>query len=178
LALTGKALVATPGRATKLIQAAKASNELTIEAWVKPANARQRAARIVTLSANAHERNFALEQDGNRYQVYLRTIRTDDVGTGTALNVGEVATEAVSHLVYTRDVSGQARFYLNGVEVGHREVAGSFSNWDDGYRFGLGNEISGEQHWEGELRLVAIYNRALGPNEVAQNYGAGAGTAK
>jgi hypothetical protein len=175
LALTGKGLVATPGRATKLIQAAKASNQLTIEAWVKPAKAQQRAARIVTLSAKPRERNFALEQDGNRYQVYLRTTQTDDYGSGTALKAGEVATEAASHLVYTRDVSGQARFYLDGAEVGHREVAGGFSKWDDGYRFGLGNEIIGEQPWEGELHLVAVYNRALSATEVARNFGAGAG---
>jgi hypothetical protein len=178
LALTRKAAVATLGPASKLIQAAKASNELTIEAWVKPANARQRAARIVTLSAKPRERNFALEQDGDRYQVYLRTRQTDDVGTGTALEAGKVATDSLSHLVYARDVSGKARFYLNGVEVGHREAAGDFSNWDDGYRFGLGNEISGEQPWEGEVHLVAIYDRALGPAEVAQNHRAGAGTTR
>lgn len=176
LALTGKGLVATPVPATKLIQAAQASNELTIEAWVKPGEAQQRAARIVTLSAKPRFRNFALEQDGDRYQVYLRTDQTDHYGTGTALEAGKVATDAVSHLVYTRDASGQARFYLNGVAVGQREVAGSFSPWDNDYHFGLGNEISGEQPWEGEVHLVAIYNRALGATEVARNYGAGTGS--
>ena len=176
LALTGKGRVATPGPATKLIQVAKASNELTIEAWVKPANARQRAARIVTLSAKPRFRNFVLEQGGGKYQVHLRTNLTDANGTGTALEAGKVTTDTVSHLVYTRDASGQARFYLNGVEVGQREVAGSFSTWDNDYRFGLGNEISGEQPWEGEVHLVAIYNRALGATEVARNYGAGAGS--
>ncbi len=71
LAITGRTLVATPGRATKLIQAAKASNQVTIEAWVKPANATQRAVRIVTLSAKPRFRNFTLDQDGKQYHHLL-----------------------------------------------------------------------------------------------------------
>jgi hypothetical protein len=176
LALTGQALVASPGPATRLIQAAKAGNGLTIEAWLRPAHAAQRAALIVTLSARPRERNFALEQDGNRYQVFLRTAQTDDAGTGTALAAGQVAAGALAHLVYVRAAAGQARFYLNGAIVGQREVAGGFSTWDDGYRLGLGSEIGGEQPWKGQVHLVAVYNRALGPAEVAQNYSAGAGS--
>jgi long-subunit fatty acid transport protein len=176
LVLTGKALVATPGPADKLIAVAKASNELTIEAWVRPENASQRAAYIVTLSANARERNVRLRQDRKRYQVYLRTTQPDDASTDRALRAGEVATGTLSHLVYTRDGSGQARFDLNSVQVGDGHVEGKLSNWDDGYRLGLGNELTGTKPWQGELHLVAIYNRALSPEEVAQNYDAGAGT--
>ena len=65
-------------------------------------------------------------------------------------------------------------FYVNGVQVGHRKVPGDFSNWDDGYRLGLGNEFTGDRPWQGEWHLVAIYNRALDPAEVKQNYNAGA----
>ncbi|UCC63179.1 MAG: LamG domain-containing protein [Anaerolineae bacterium] len=177
LAITGETLVATPKPATKLIEAAKASNEITFEAWVKPADAAQGGpARIVTLSVDTHERNFTLGQDGKHYQTRLRATPTDLNGTEQALEAGEVVTDDLSHLVYARDVSGRARFYLNGVEVGSRNVRGSFSNWDDGYRFGLGNEFTLDRPWRGELHLVAIYDRALGQAEVEQNYNAGAGT--
>jgi hypothetical protein len=175
LHITAETLVATRGRATKLIEAAKASDEITIEAWVKPANATQSGpACIVTLSVNPGKRNFTLGQDSEHYQTRLRTTKTNDNGTDRALEAGEVATDDLSHLVYTRDASDAARFYVNGVQVGHRQVPGDFSNWDDGYRFGLGNEFTKNRPWQGELHLVAIYNRALGPAEVEQNYNAGA----
>jgi len=168
-------LVTSLEPATKLIEAAKASNEITIEAWVKPADADQGGpARIVTLSADPHERNFTLGQDGEGYQTRLRTTQTNDNGTDKALEAGDVATDDLSHLVYVREASGEARFYLNGVQVGQRTVGGDFSNWDDGYRFGLGNEFTNDRPWLGELHLVAIYSRALGPAEVEQNYRVGA----
>jgi hypothetical protein len=181
LRIREKTLVATPERkpATKIIAACKDSNELSIEAWVKPANATQSGpARIVTLSLNPSNRNFTLAQDHKHYQIRLRTTKKDKNGTHYALEAGEVATDDLSHLVYTRDASGTARFYVNGDQVGYGQVPGDFDHWDDGYRFGLGNEVEGTEpdkprFWQGELHLVAIYSRALKPDEVSQNFEAG-----
>jgi hypothetical protein len=186
LVITEQALVATPGPATKLIEAAKASNEITIEAWVKPADAAQCGpARIVTLSVDTGHRNFTLgqganreQEDGTKYVVRLRTTKTNDNGTDQALEAGDVTTDGLSHLVYVREASGKARFYLNAIEVGSRRVRGNFSNWDDDYRLGLGNEFTKDRLWRGELHLVAIYNRALGPAEIEQNYDVGADTTR
>jgi hypothetical protein len=160
--------------ASKLIKASKASNEITIEAWVKPDNTTQSGpARIVTLSLNPSKRNFTLAQDGAKYIVRLRATPKDLNGTEQALKVGEVVTDGLSHLVYTRDASGTARFYLNGAQVGERKVKGNFSNWDADYGFGLGNEFTLNRKWLGELHLVAIYSRALSESEVQQNFNVG-----
>ncbi len=175
LALKSKAFVATSEDvwATKLIEAAKASHEITVEAWVKPASAAQASARIVSLTTAGRFRNFALGQNGDKVQAIVRTAGTDHYATGTLLEGGQVATGSLSHLVYTRDASGTARIYVNGVQAGERKVEGDFSTWNVAYRLGLGNEAGGDQPWLGELHLVAAYNRALRSGEVARNYSAG-----
>jgi hypothetical protein len=177
LTITGKTRVATSGPATKLIKAIKASNEITIETWLKPTKESGGGlARIVTLSADKTERNFTLIQHKGCYRIRLRTSKTNDNGTKFKNNESESVLEAgkvaniLSHLVYTRDASGRARFYVNGEQVGDCTVAGDFSNWNDNYCLGLGNEFKDERPWLGELHLVAIYNRALRPDEIKQNY--------
>jgi hypothetical protein len=174
LSINSSTIVASAGAATKIINACKGSNEISIEAWVKPANATQgphSPVRIVTLSNGASDRNFTLGQNASAYDVRLRTTATDDNGI-PSLTAGTVNTDELSHVVYTRDTSsGVARFYVNGVEVGSRsDITGDFSNWGDDFRFALANEFGVNRTWLGELHLVAIYSRALSPAEVIQNF--------
>jgi hypothetical protein len=75
--------------------------------------------------------------------------------------------------VYTRAADGVVRIYVDGVEVANAIVAGDLDNWAGNHRLGLANELTQDQPWLGELYLVAIYNRALTPDEVSQNYDAG-----
>jgi hypothetical protein len=77
LAINAPVLIASPGPARKIIDAAKANEALTLEAWIKPANLTQAGpARIVTLSQDTGARNLTLGQDGAGYQVRFRTQRT------------------------------------------------------------------------------------------------------
>ncbi|MGA7937386.1 MAG: LamG-like jellyroll fold domain-containing protein, partial [Kovacikia sp.] len=186
LTVNSPAVIASSGAATKLIQAAKAkpinAHAITIEAWVKPKNTnptQSLPARIVTLSTDALNRNFTLGQDNGTYVVRLRT-KTDNPdalnGTNNALSAGVVATDRVSHLVYTWSAASQiARLYQDGVEVGQkRNVSGNFSSWDNNYRFAIANEFSDQPRaWLGEVHLVAIYNTELTSDEVKQNFAAG-----
>ncbi len=175
LALEAGTIVASRGPAAKMIQACQESNEITIEAWVKPANTEQGGpARIVTLSPNTSVRNFTLGQERDTYIVRLRTTETGAQGVPhIAAPAGSLSTE-LTHVVYTRDASGTAFIYINGEEVVGGDVLGDFSNWDQDFRFGLGNEFTQNRTWLGELRLVAIYSRALIQAEVAKNFEAGA----
>jgi hypothetical protein len=86
-----------------------------------------------------------------------------------------VLAATLTHVVYTRDASGQATIYLDGLPVSGEQTDGSLDSWDSGYRLLLGNEASGDRPWLGELYLVAIYDRALSEAEVTQNFGAGPG---
>lgn len=76
-------------------------------------------------------------------------------------------------MVYTRDSSGQARLYIDGAEVASTTVGGDLTKWDLTAPLALANEPTGDRPWLGTLHLTAIYQRALTPSEVEQNYQAG-----
>jgi hypothetical protein len=52
-------------------------------------------------------------------------------------------------------------------------LSGSYTNWDATDLFNIGNEGSNERPFVGEIYLVAVYDRALSPVEVLQNFDAG-----
>ena len=171
LAIDSATLIASVGPATKVISACQGSNEITIDAWVRPANTTQDGpARIVTLSRDLYNRNFTLGQGlwgtlpSALYDVRLRTTATDNSGEPSLSTPDGSLTTELTHVVYTRDASGQARIYIDGVERASRTVGGDFSNWDGGLRLALANELTGGRPWLGEFHLVAIYSRALSPS--------------
>lgn len=79
----------------------------------------------------------------------------------------------LTHLVYRWDPSGQASLYVDGREVARTTVPGDVSNWDDTFRLALANELTHDRPWQGEYRCVALYDRALPADEVAQRFRAG-----
>jgi len=157
------------GPPTKIIDACMASNEIAIAVRVKPANDTQGGpARMVTLSFDGGNRNVSFTQDGNGYQVRLRTTTAGNNGTIPALSAPDtIATDVISDVVYTRDAAGEAKLYLNGDEVAVETVGGDFSNWDASYSFALGHEIGqeGTRSWLGEIYYVAIYDQVLAPGD-------------
>lgn len=181
LAITDTTTIASVGAATKIISAAQATNELTVEAWVKPANLSQSGpARMVTLSDDLTNRNFTLGQGFDSYDptdmidVRLRTTATDANGQPSlTTHPGSLDTQ-LTHIVFTRNVTGERKVYLDGVLAVNGAIGGDFSNWDGNYRLALANELTNNRPWLGEFHLVAIYDRALSAAEVDQNYQAGA----
>jgi len=73
--------IASEGPAERLSQAIQASNALTLEVWITPAEAIQSGpARIVTISADPSRRNITLGQSEDAYVVRLRSTATSDNG--------------------------------------------------------------------------------------------------
>jgi mono/diheme cytochrome c family protein len=170
LTVTGPTLIATDGPPHRLIDAVKKSKEVTLEAWVTPANREQSGpARILTLSSGPSERNFTLGQDAGRYVVRFRTTKTDANGQPTVDGPTNILYTRPTHVAYTRDAAGKARLYIDGEEKANRDVGGDLSNWDEGFRLALANEATGDRPWKGTFHLVAIYSRALTPDEVQGN---------
>jgi hypothetical protein len=173
LAVQSSTLIASDDAATKLSQAVKDSNEITIEAWVKSASVDQDGpARIVTMSHDAYERNATLGQEGDYYQVRMRCTESTDNGKPYLTTDAGVVTTELTHIVYTR-TDGKASVFINGVETASDSSAGDLSSWDSSYSLALANELSGGRPWLGEYHLVAIYSRALSTQDVTQNYSAG-----
>ncbi|UCE49840.1 MAG: DUF4038 domain-containing protein, partial [Phycisphaerales bacterium] len=79
----------------------------------------------------------------------------------------------LTHVVYTRDKTGRATFYLDGQVQATTTVTGECSNWDSDYRLALVNELTQDRPWLGELHYVAIYDRALGNRQITRNFKAG-----
>ena len=77
-------------------------------------------------------------------------------------------------MVYTRNASGAARLYLDGVLITSATVGGNLSNWNTSYPLLLANELTGNRPWLGTLHLVAVYDSALDAGLVLQNFSAGA----
>jgi hypothetical protein len=180
LSVDSPTTITSPGAASKVIGACMASNEITIEGWVKPANVTQDGpARIVTLSADTYNRNFTLgqglwgTQPKKLFDGRLRTTAVSDNGQPSVSTAVGTATVALTHVVYTRTAAGAVTIYVNDVQQGSGTIGGNLSNWNTGYRLGLANELTGDRPWSGELYLVAVYDRALSAAEVTQNFVAG-----
>lgn len=163
-------------QAQDLYQGVTASNELTIEAWLKPTNSSQSGpARIVTVSHGTSEANAMLTQNNSAYGVRMRTTSTDLAGNpmlSTASNA--TSNSQMQHVVYTRTSNGAEKIFIDGVEVKSGTRTGNCSNWYDNYRLAIGNEIDADRPWLGTVYLVATYSRALSSDEVVQNHAAGA----
>ncbi|GEM_PF-6815955 len=180
LAVNSSTMITSAGAATKVIAACKASNAITIEAWVKPSTATQNGpARIVSLSADAFNRNFTLGHGLSDtdppalYSLRLRTTTTTANGTPSLNSPNGSLNTQLSHVVYTRDAAGAAKIYVNNAQRASGAIGGDLSNWSESFNLALANELTGDRPWLGEYHLVAIYNRALNTAEVGQNYEAG-----
>ena len=157
--------------ASKITNAVTASGEITIEAWIK---SNSNEGFIISCSQDQNSRNFLLSQQpvDSSYELRLRTSGTTLRGTPFIKTSSEVATNNLSHVVYTRDKYGNVKFYVNDQLKGSGVINGDLSNWDAGYPLALGSE-NDQGNWKGLFNLVAIYNRALSSVEVEQNYSMG-----
>lgn len=170
----------TTAASRKLRDGITLSGEYSIEAWVVPANVSQDGpARIVSYSGGAATRNFTLGQTLYNYDFLNRNSVTDANGAPalSTADADEDLQATLQHVVVTYDPVNGRSIYVNGVFTDDLDpVAGDLlTDWDDTFAFVLGNEVSGDEQWQGKLRLVAIHNRALTPAQIVQNFAAGVG---
>ena len=167
-------VIASDGPATRLTQALRQAQQFSLEVWITPAEGEQAGpARIVSLSLDTSKRSLALVQEKGRYELRLRTSTTNDNGTPATPTPDGTAVHRPTHIVATRTPDGVVRLFLDGKEVATNTVAGDMNRWPDGCRLVVGNEVSGDRPWRGEIALVAIYARALSADEIARNFAAG-----
>jgi hypothetical protein len=176
LTVNAATALSTAGAASKVATRAKASGELTVEAWVKPANFTQTGpARIITMSTDPSIRNFLLGQDTSTYAARFRADGETGWANGnpTVFTTTGTATTALTHVVYTHSSDGAEVLYVNGVENQTFMRMAGLTMWDATYGIIVANEATNDRPWLGELHLIAVYDRALDVGEVDQNFMAG-----
>jgi hypothetical protein len=171
MTLQGNTRIDSEVPATRLIDACRKSQEITLEAWVQPVKAAlDFQGVIVALSTDVQDRDFSLSQSAGAFESTIRTSTTDGGGR-PPLSSGKATVETkLTHLVLTRTAAGQERLYVNGVEKAARVKAGTFATWNDAHRLYIGNESFEERPWSGTYRLVAVYSQALSPADVARHF--------
>ncbi len=177
--VNGKAQGST-ANSKKLHDLIKATGEYSIEAWVAPANVVQEGpARIVSYSAGTGARNFTLGQTQYNYDFLQRSSTTDANGEAalSTADADEDLQATLQHVVVTFDPLNGRRIYVNGTFTDDLDPvpAGNLNDWDDSFAFVLGNEVSNDRLWQGTIRMVAIHNRALTPEQIVQNFEVGVG---
>jgi mono/diheme cytochrome c family protein len=180
LDFTGGKAQATTASSRKLHDMIKATGEYSIEAWVVPANVTQEGpARIISYSAGTDARNFTMGQTMYSYDFLQRSSTTDANGMPELQTAAgdEDLQATLQHVVLTYDPVNGRRVYVNGQYTGDMDpvAGGNLNDWDNSFAFVLGNEVSGDKPWLGKLRMVAIHNRALTPEQIQQNFEAGVG---
>ena len=154
-----------------------ASGEYSIEAWVAPGNITQEDARIVTYSGSSTTRNVTLSQSLQRYEVLHRST-TSDENTPFATRDADMLLQAtLQHVVVNYTPATGRQIFVNGVPTGDVDPddGGLLTEWDDSFALVLGNETDGNSPWQGAIRMVAIHNRALTPEQVQANFEVGVG---
>ena len=176
LTINSATTLSTAGPATKISTRAAASGQLTVEVWTRPANVTQGGpSRIVSMSVDPYLRNFMVGQDADTYAVRFRAEgQTDwENGSPTTFTPAGTTTTLLTHVVLTHGADGTEVIYIDGVENRTSTRAGSMTSWDNTYPLVVANEATNDRAWLGELHLIAIYDRALEPNEVQQNFTVG-----
>jgi hypothetical protein len=180
LKVDGNTLISSKDLPTELINSIVTSNEITLEAWIKPTDVNQSGpARIISLSKDQYSRAFTLGHEGNldhyNYIARLNTTSTDANGLPTVSTTNNFIRLNLHHVVYTRKSNGEEKIYVNGQECYTGTRGGDFSSMDNGYYLSLANEITGDRPWIGTYYLLAIYNKALNKDEIDMNFTAGLG---
>lgn len=171
----GPAVANNPNPITKVIDACKATNTMSVELWSKN-TAIDTQGRILTSSIDGNNRNFTIKQQNDYYEFRLRTSQNNNDGNNPYLAASPIGTATASpqHIVATRNTVGVTNFYIDGVKQSPDSVPGNFGNWDLTYGIAFGNEPNLDSpQWLGTIYLAAVYCKELSVAEVQQNYAEG-----
>jgi hypothetical protein len=163
--------------AGKITHASAETNEITVATWLTPTAPSQAGpAVIASIGSDGQNRFFTLGhgastgQGAASYNVRLRTSETGPGGLPFEVAL-DAAGATPTYLVYTREVSGQCAFFLNGIRQNSGALTGDL-DWSEDFDLILLNEFTGDHPWAGVLRRLEFYSRAVSDDEVRLNYNA------
>jgi hypothetical protein len=141
-------------------------SELTLEAIFCPASLDQAGpARILALSDESDDPDFALGQDGPEVTFCMRT---EAKQPATPSRVPIQSADTPVHVTVTYR-NGELSVYQDGMLIARsKDLWGSLRGWRSG-PLTAGADASGNNPWRGILEAFALYNRCLEPSEVVRN---------
>ncbi|MGO8830001.1 MAG: LamG domain-containing protein [Steroidobacteraceae bacterium] len=170
---------ATVESSSKLNTLIQATGEFSVEAWVAPAVVATALSDIVSYSGSDTLRNFTLAQTNQDYDFPLRSSNANLNGMPQLQtpDASMALQAALQHVVLTYDPVNGRQIYVNGVNQNLTDPnkGGTISNWDSTFALVLGSEVSGDNAFQGEIKFLAIHQRALSAAQVLQNFNAGVG---
>jgi hypothetical protein len=179
----GKAQGSVSG-SEKLYEILTATGEYTIEAWVAPNNVTQENAWIVGYAGGPDTRNLLVAQNMYDYWSFNRSSANADEENAAAGGPmvstdpdDEIAQATLQHVVVTFDATEGRKIFVNGMDTGAIDDFGGglLNNWNEVYTLVLGNDTSNANPFAGAIRMVAIHNAVLTPEQIQQNYEVGVG---
>ena len=173
LTIVTDTLVASPAVATKVLDACRAADAMTLEAWITPSVVGGFFPRVVTLSASNNDLAATLMAIDSHFEFRMLGPMTDANGLPSLNTPDNTVALMAIHVALVSEPGGMRRTYVDGVERATDGRGGDLASWGTQHRLGLGNEIDGGRPWLGTFDLVAIYSRALTASEIAQNRTAG-----
>jgi hypothetical protein len=175
----GKAQGSTTASA-KLFDLITSTGEFSIETWAAPANVTQDGpSRIVTYSGGPMTRNFMLGQTLYDYDSFVRSNETDQAGEPQLSTpaADEVLQATLQHVVMNYDPINGRQLFVNGelIDTLDGVPGGLLNEWDNTFALAIGSEVDNNNRWGGTVRLLAIHNRVLTPEQITQNFEVGVG---
>ncbi len=164
-----------------------AANRFTMEAVIQPEEQSQAAAqgnfprRIINCSAwHDGDWNFLLGQQDDKLVASIRTadnfLDMNGNPTTNALHGRAPVIELFTlsdtdphHVVVTYE-PGKLKAYVDGKQVVDSDQVTGDLKWGYGELVFGGSHNSGRQRWRGRMRNMALYARALTPEEVSKHY--------
>ncbi|MFW6436496.1 MAG: LamG-like jellyroll fold domain-containing protein [Halococcoides sp.] len=145
------------------------TDALTVSVWVRRDGTQVRYAQPVWHGPDgATDSSWGFQTDADtdsELQFKLDTTDNGDQYLGTAtVNDGEW-----THLTATYDGS-QVTLYRNGDQVDSKTASGSIDGYDDTHGLSIGSNAAGENHWNGSVDELRVYNESLTGTEVSELY--------
>jgi hypothetical protein len=165
--------------AFKITEACKASGEITIELFINKNSTSSLSSTLYTLEKSDQIRSFFLENSYNEtnkkalFNFGFSTSGTLTNGFPLMSEYVSPRSDAVDHIVYTRNKVGYEKLILNNVILRNSYRTGSINAWNNYGNLLLANDINETTPWEGRLFLFAIYNEALTDSIIKENYALG-----
>ena len=114
-------------------------------------------ARIFTVSSGRNRRNITIGQWETNLSVRIRTPYTSLNGT-PAYTVKNIFADLDWHQVDVRVTSGFIEIRVDGDTTAVAALPDSLmDNWDPDYRIAIGNELSGDRPWRGDIRKAVVH---------------------